>query len=160
MKIVLRILGGIVVLVVLTAGFLYVRGEPVGPIAGRRLGGTLVTQPVSDWSFVNTPDRICQIQVDSQPPRAVNIGCFGENKYLYVNHRVVPNHRISWAELLALNPTGRIRVDNNLYPVAATQITDQAERQRIWALRMAISHTQNAPPSPPDNILIFRLQSQ
>ena len=131
MKIVLRILGGIVVLVVLAAGFLYVRGEPVGPIAGRRLGGMLITQPVSDWTFVNTPTRICQIQVDSQPPRAVNVGCIGEDKYLYVNHGVQANHRISWAELLALNPTGRVRIDKNLYPVAATQITDQAERQRI-----------------------------
>jgi hypothetical protein len=160
MKIALRILGGIVVVVVLLAGFLYVRGEPVGRIAGRRLGGTLVTQPVSDWSFVNAPGSLCQIQVDSQPPRAVNIGCFGEDKYLYVNHNVLPNHRISWAELLALNPTGRIRFGNNLYPVTATPITDPAERQRFWTTRNAIFHSQNAPPSPPDNLLMFKLQSQ
>src|SRR5271156_678988 len=112
MKIFLRILGGLVSLVVLVALGIYAWGEPIGPMGGRHLHGNVVTQPVEDWSFINgIPDGekgrpgICQIEVDTNPARAVNIGCYGANSNLYVSHEVLPNHRISWAELLAADPS-------------------------------------------------------
>jgi len=159
MKLVLRALGAIVVLLVLAAAVVYVRGEPIGPLPGRHLHGTLVTQPVTDWSFVNHPG-ICQIEVDSDPPRAVNIGCFGDQKYLYVSHNILPNHRPSWAELLALSPTGRIRYGTNLYPVKAIRISDQTDRQRIWTQRNVALNHPNPDSHVPDNLLMFELVSR
>lgn len=159
MKIVLRSLGGIVLLLVVAAASVYIWGEPIGKMAGRHPHGTVVTQPVADWSFVNHPG-ICQIEVDSDPPRAVNVGCFGVQKDLYVSHAILPNHSISWAELLAITPTARIRFDKNLYPVNATRIADQAERQRIWTLRATSLRPQNPPTPVPDNMLMFKLESR
>jgi hypothetical protein len=161
MKKLLRVLGAIVLLVVLTAAFVYVWGEPISRMPGRHLHGTVVTQPVEDWSFATTPKGVlCQIEVDSDPPQAVNIACIGHQKDLYVGHMVRPHRRPSWAELLALNPTAaRIRFGRNIYPVAATPVTDQAERQRIWDTGYAALHPQNVPASPPDSFLLFKLTS-
>jgi len=160
MKIVLRTLGAIVMLGLLAAASVYVWGEPIGRIPGRRLHGTVVTQPVEDWSTTPAPQgRLCQIEVDSDSPQAVNIACTKEGKDLFVGHMVRPNHRPSWAEILTSNPgAARIRFGENIYPVVATPVNDQAVRQRIWKLNYSQLQPQAA--APPDNFLLFKVTSR
>jgi hypothetical protein len=162
MKIIGRVLGAIVLLIVLTAASLYIWGEPIRRMPGRHLHGTVVTQPVEDWSFAASPKgTLCQIEVDSDSPEAVNIACIGVLKNLYVGHMVRPNQRRSWAEVLALNlDSARIRFGKNIYPVRATPVTDPAERQRIWDTGYTVLHAQNGPASPPDSFLLFKLVSR
>jgi len=159
MKIALRILGAIVLIALLVVASIYVWGEPMGRMPGRHLHGTVITQPVEDWSTIPSPQgRLCQIEVDGDSPQAVNIACTRSGKDLFVAHMVVPNHPPSWAENLVSHPAARIRFGKNIYPVMATPITDPAERQQIWKL----NYTQLKPgaDAPPDNFLEFKLSSR
>lgn len=161
MKIILRVLGAIVALVILAVAVVYAWGEPIGRLPGRHLHGTVVTQPVDDWSFAASPKgTLCQIEVDADTPKAVNIACIGQQKFLYVGHMLVPNSPPSWAEILAMNlNSARVRFGKNLYPVVATPVTDQAERQRIWDLGYVVLHAR-AGSAPPQTFLLFKLASR
>jgi hypothetical protein len=160
MKILLRILGALVLVVLLAAASVYVWGEPIGRMPGRHLHGNVVTDHVDDWNTVPSPQgRLCQIEVDGDSPQAVNIACTHWQKDLYVAHMVVPNHPPSWAEILVSQPAAAsIRFGKNIYPVMATPVTDPALRQRIWKL----NYTQLKPgaDTPPDNFLEFKLASR
>lgn len=160
MKIALRVLGGIVLVALLAVAAVYIWGEPIGRMPGRHLHGTLITQPVEDWSTVPAPQgRLCQIEVDSDSPQAVNIARTPLGKDLYVGHMIVPGHRPSWAEILALQPNAaRIRFGKNIYPVTATPVTDPALRQQLWKLNYHQLQPQAA--APPSNFLLFKLTSR
>jgi len=160
MKIILRVLGAIVLLAVVAAVSVYVWGEPIGRMPGRHLHGSVMTQPVEDWSSVPSPQgRLCQIEVDSDSPQAVNIACTKLGKDLYVGHMIVPGHRPSWAEILALQPNAAsIRFGKNIYPVAATPVTGAALRQQLWKLNY--SQLQPRAAARPDNFLLFKLTSR
>jgi hypothetical protein len=55
MKTLLRIISVVVVLLALVLAVLRITGfNPRGPRAGLWLSGTLVTAPVTDWSFANS----------------------------------------------------------------------------------------------------------
>lgn len=185
MKIALRVLTGLILLAALIVVGLYLWGQPIQQIPGRKLRGNVITEPVSDWSFVNK-EGICQIEVNAEAPRSVTIACYGAPNGLYVTHDIIPNARKSWAEFLVEDPTARIKFDGDIYPVKATRIFDPAERQKISKDRHAaiprrgpsfvgqmigkIQRLVMPPPAAaaprathggvPDNEWLFRLESR
>jgi len=181
MKIFLRIVAGLVALIAVLALGVYAWGQPIQQIPGRRLRGNEVTQPVTDWSFVNRVG-LCEVEVNPDSPHSVTVGCYGAPQYLYVSHTIIPGARKSWAEILMDNPNARVKFDDNVYPVKATRIYDPAERQKVATERRGASPRRGptlmgriisffnnpgagARPSmeattPPDNLWLYKMESR
>ena len=86
MKVLLKIIGGILVCVALLLVVLRITGlNPHDRIPGLWLTGEVVTTPVADWSFTDTVPTI-KLQTQSQflLPHSVTINCVAYNGQLYV----------------------------------------------------------------------------
>lgn len=186
MKIFPRVLAGIVLLIVVAIAGLYLWGQPIQQIPGKRLRGNVVTRPIDDWSFVNTAG-LCEIEVNPERPHSATVGCYGSEKNLYVSHDLIPNARKSWAEMLVENTNARVKFGDKIYPVNATRMFDRAERLKIAQDRRnarprrspslmgrIINKIQNTGPAPtatsaanggardpvPDSLWMFKLESR
>jgi hypothetical protein len=134
MKIVGRILAGILVVLILTVIIVRIVGfEPKGNRAGLWLKGNLVTTPITDWSFTNKYPTI-EIQTNTWYliPHSVTatVVCSDGKLYLTSNYPkgvTYPNGR-SWHRNIARDPRVRIKVGDNLYDGTVTYlVTDPAE---------------------------------
>ena len=87
MKMLLKIVGGILVCLALVLVVLRITGlNPHDRIPGLWLTGDLVTTPVTDWSFT---DKVPNIKLQTQSrfllPHSVTINCLAYNGQLYVS---------------------------------------------------------------------------
>jgi hypothetical protein len=95
---------------------------PCDRTAGGYLLGSEVTEPVSDWSFVNSMEAVplCQIQVDAGLlPHSINLNCMADNGELY----------------LSCASCARLRAAGSVYPVTATRVEDPETLDRAWVAR-------------------------
>ena len=60
--------------------------EPMGPIAGGRLSGEVVSDEVADWSFT---DSIETIELETRPsdPHSITVWCYVHEGKLYIPSR-------------------------------------------------------------------------
>lgn len=132
MKTLLKIVGAILgCLVLLLVVFRITGFGPHGRTPGLWLSGTLVTTPVTDWSFASKY-RTLEIQTRSWYglPHSVTTNCVLYDGQLYVDsiYRAgmhYPNGR-SWNENIARDPHVRIKLGNQLYDCTLVHITDPA----------------------------------
>ena len=145
MKILLKILGVVLIVLIVALAILRVTGlDPNNPKAvkdrrpGLWLKGNLVTTPVADWSFTNNYDTI-EIETNTWfgIPHSVRIDCATLNGHLYVNSRVAkgvapyPGGKM-WNRDVARDPHVRLKIGNNLYPEVLVFITDPAEKEAAF----------------------------
>lgn len=136
---------------------------PCERLPGAYLLGEVNEQPVSDWSFANQVS-LCQIQIDGGIlPHALNLNCMAaDDGALYLSCSSCDGKR--WSTKVQENPSGRIRLDDTVYPVTITRVMEPAEMDLSWQARseklarLAGEQSGAAPPRP-DHWWTFRVQS-
>lgn len=124
MRRVLRWLGLVVLVLVALAAVLYAtRTNPLGPVAGRELSGTLVTEPVSDWSFTDE-HRTIALETRPAAPHSVTVICFSHEGALYVP--AMGGASKSWTYYALADPRVRVKVGDRIYPARATRVRDES----------------------------------
>jgi hypothetical protein len=124
MKTLLRVIAGAVVLLALVLVALRITDfNPHGPTPGLWLSGTLVTAPVTDWSFVNSYPTI-EVQTSTWYliPHSVTIWCVSHENHLYL--QAVGK---MWKRNVVRDPHVRIKVGNQLYDRTVVYVSDPAE---------------------------------
>jgi hypothetical protein len=123
---------------------------PCGPIPGGRIDGELVSAPAG-WRFT---DDVSTIQVETRPedPYSVTTWCFTDGTDLYVPSRNA--ERKPWVQNVTRDPRVRLRIDDRVYEMQASRVTDQTDLRRLIPLlrakyRMARWGMDDDPASSP-----------
>ena len=152
MKIVLKILGGLVICVLILLVVFRITGlGPHGGFPGLWLKGNLVTTPVNDWTWT---DKVPTIEVQTESwyliPHSVTIDCMTLNGRLYVSSGYPPQSVKTWYKNVARDPHVRILIGNNLYDRTFTEVKDPAEA----AAAMKAKYTKYPTLKTPSNFII------
>lgn len=140
MKMALKIAGVVLICVALLLAVLNLTGlEPRQRTPGLWLKGTLVTSPVTDWSFT---DKVDTVEVQTRSwfglPHSVTTYCVALNGKLYVDSFYPPGveypHGRSWNENVARDPRARLKIGRNLYDVTLVHDTDPALKAAVLEL--------------------------
>jgi hypothetical protein len=153
---ILRWIGVIALLLALGAAGAYaLRSDPLGPLAGKRLAGPVVSEPVSDWSFT---DEHYLIAVETRPaaPHSVTTICFAHEGSLYVPAQ--GGSAKDWTHFAVSNPRVRLKIGDKVYPAIATRITDPDAREAMVAAARA-KYDFDGGDTPPEDIWLFRMDS-
>lgn len=162
MKIVLRILGGVVGLVVAVGLVVFVYGRfsdgPVGFFSGGPLSsGEMVTTPVPDWSFATNVQTI-EFQL-LEPPRSRTVWIVVQHGTAYIPCGV-PNFRLwkHWPHEALADGRALLRIDGKLYPRQLVKVEDPT---LIAELLKKVGAKYGLPPGAedpdPDSVWFFRL---
>jgi hypothetical protein len=112
MRVLLKALGGVLLLLILVLVIVRITGfNPDGPTPGLWLSGTLITAPVTDWSFANSYPTI-EVQTNTWYliPHSVTIYCVS-----YQNHLYLQAFGKMWNRNVVRDPHLRIKIANQLY---------------------------------------------
>ena len=153
MKTLAKIVGAIVVCLVLALVVVRITGfNPIGdkPGAGNYpglwLSGTVVTTPVTDWSFVSQykTDKL-QSRTWYMIPHSVTTGYILHNGQLYITSMFqagvpFPEGK-SWVSNVMRDPHVRLKFGDNLYDCTLSHVTDPNERAAVLGER-AIKNPQ------------------
>lgn len=162
MKIVGKIIGGILVVLILALIVLRITGlDPKGHRAGLWLSGTVNQTPVTDWSFTNA---IATIKIQTNTwfllPHSVTIACASSDGSLYLSSRVpkgvdpYPGGKL-WNRDVARDPHVRLKVGDQLYDVTLVYVTDKNEVDRaVEAMKRKYGHF-DIPPG--ESLNVFRV---
>ncbi len=129
MKMLFRVTGGMVLLLVLVLVTLRVTGfNPNGPRPGLWLSGELVTGPVTDWSFSDSYPTI-EVQTGTWylVPHSVTIYCVSYQNQLYLQA-----FGKMWRRNVARDPHVRIKIGNQIYERTVTYVNDTASSIGVW----------------------------
>jgi hypothetical protein len=163
MKVVLRILAGIVGLVVvaLLAVFVYGRFSdgPVGFFSGGPLeSGPIVEAPVADWHFAKDV-RTIEFQL-VEPPRSRTTWIVVDGQQAYIPCGV-PNFRLwkKWPHEAMQDGRAVLRIEGKRYPVQLTRVDD---RGRVEALTKIVGDKYDVglPGEGPDTVWFFEITSR
>jgi hypothetical protein len=137
MKILLKIIGGIVVLGIVLLVVLRITGfPPKDRRPGLWITGPAATAPVADWSFT---DQYQTIQVETHPwygiAHSVNTFCITTNGQLYLASihpasAPYPGPRV-WDQIVAGDPRVRLKIGGQIYNRVLVHVTDQAEYDAV-----------------------------
>ncbi len=137
MRLLLKIVGGILVCVALLLVVLRITGlNPHDRIPGLWLTGDLVTTPVTDWSFLdNVPNIKIQTQTRFLLPHSVTINCLAYQGQFYVTSTHPAGAPRSWNENVMRDPHVRIKIGDKLYDRTLVLVTDPAEKDAVIQVR-------------------------
>lgn len=137
MKTLGKILLGIAVCLILALLVFRVTGlDPNGRRPGLWLTGTVVTTPVTDWSFA---DQYQTVELQTRDlfflPHSVTTYCVTYNGQLYLTSLyaagLVFPHGRRWNENVVRDPHVRIKVGDKLYDRTLVYVTDPALRAAV-----------------------------
>jgi hypothetical protein len=145
MKMLWKIVGGILVCLVLVLLVLRVTGlDPHGGIPGLWLKGDLVTTPVADWSYTDKYQTdMLQTNTWYLLPHSVTTWCIAYNGQLYLATSGAAVRQ--WPRNLARDPHARLKIGNQLFDRTLLVVTDPAEREAVLQVR-AKKYSQKYPP--------------
>src|ERR1700722_13487816 len=129
MKVLLKIVGGILVFLALLLVVFRITGlNPHDRIPGLWLTGDVVTTPVADWSFT---DKVPTIKLQTQSqfllPHSVTINCVAFNGELYVTSTYPAGPPRSWNANVMRDPHVRMKIEDKLYDRTAVLVPDPQE---------------------------------
>ncbi len=126
----------------LTAGIFLLAGAvviwiwsqcPCSRIPGTGLSGNLQVNSVDDWRFVNEVE-LCQIEVSAVIPWSVNLNCMSsENGELYFSCSNCEGK--TWSTAALSNTRARLRVNEDIYPIHLSRVSDSDELDIAWQAR-------------------------
>lgn len=100
---------------------------------GAWLFGTVVDEPVAEWSFANTVP-LCQIQVrNGLLPHSVNLNCMADDGVLYLSCASCEGK--TWSTAALAQPEARLRLHRSVYPVRLIRVEDPNVLDRAWRAR-------------------------
>ena len=135
--------------VVPVAAFLYwFFACPCDRTPGGYLLGADAEAPVTDWSFANDVP-LCQIQISTGLlPHSINLNCMSTSAGdLYLSCSQCDSKR--WSNAALGNSRARLRLNDTVYPVTVTRVTEPAELDLAWDARVTKLNTLSAPASAP-----------
>ncbi len=100
----------------LLAAFAAACGGPLLVFPGGELSGELVTEPVDDWSFVDS--RFVDLEVRPDDPYSVELNYVVRDGELYID----PAEGRTWFDYLREDPDVRVRFGDRVYPVRAVRV--------------------------------------
>lgn len=106
----------------LTAALLAGCGGPFVLLPGEALDGPTAPIPES-WSFSDSVDTV-QLETNPAEPYSVNIWVIAMGDHLYVH---AGTNRATWVENMEADPNVRLQVEDAIYELAASRVTDTAE---------------------------------
>jgi hypothetical protein len=117
--------GGAVIL-----GALWFYG-PLGPVPGPELAGSVVDEPVEDWSFVDAV-KVIQLETHPEDPYSVNtwVTKLGGGIYVFGGGEDSP-----WVQNIGDDPRVRIRIEGRIYERRAVRVAD-LETKRAFLMSM------------------------
>ena len=123
-------------------------------IPGGELEGELAPIP-SDWSFT---DEISTIQIEANPtdPYSVNIWVTAVGDALYLHAGA---NRAQWVEYLEADPHLRIRIEERIYELEASRVTDADEFAR-FAERYEIKYGNRPRNENVTEVYLLRLEER
>lgn len=161
MKTLLKVLGVIVICIALLLVVLSITGfGPHGNTPGLWLKGSLVTTPVTDWSFTDKYETI-NVQTNTRYllPHSVTTYCVSYNGQLYLTSvyraGLTYPHGRSWNEDVARDPQVRIRIGDQLYDRTLSHVTDETLRQNVLAAKRKKYPQQKIPPT--STVILFHV---
>lgn len=101
----------------LTAGC----GGPFLSIPGGALAGEVVSEPVTDWSFVDSV--FLDLETRPEDPYSVELNYFVKDGKLYID----PAEGRTWYEHIKANPLVRARFAGKIYPLRAVLVGKPGE---------------------------------
>ncbi len=96
-------------------------GGPFFVIPGGGLAGEVVSDKISDWSFVD--DTFVDLETRPGDPYSVELNYVVRDGKLYID----PAEGRSWFEHIRTNPNVRVRFDGKIYPVRAVLVGKPGE---------------------------------
>ncbi len=111
-----RYLGSILAVAALTGC-----GGPVLVFPGGELRGTLVDEPVADWSFVT--DRFVDLETRPEQPYSVELNYIVKDGELYID----PAEGRRWLDHIRADPRVRVRFGDRIYPLKAVLVGSPGE---------------------------------
>src|SRR5262245_58275531 len=116
----------------------------------RRPGMVLSGEPAaypSDWAFTDAAKEIAiQVHTPYLLPHAVTIWCAEVNGQLYIGASAPETKR--WPKWADEKPDVKLGIENHIYDVHLTQLTDAAE---IAVVQQAYKTKYQLPDTPPPN---------
>lgn len=107
--------------------------QPIGPIAGGTLSGT-VKPPPGDWSALASVQTV-QLETRPTSPYSVNIWGVADGAKYYV--AAGSGGKSKWTGFIAADPNVRMRIEQSIYELKAMRVEDQAEKKRVGELYVA-----------------------
>ena len=104
-------------------------GGPFLVFPGGQLDGTLVTEPVSDWSFLDA--QFVHLETNPEDPYSVELNYIVREGELFID----PAEGKQWLEHLRANPSARVRFGEKIYPVTAVLVGEPGELEGFDADR-------------------------
>lgn len=122
----LLVIGGAVIL---GARWLY---GPLGPIPGPELSGSVIEEPVEDWSFL---DAIKVVQIETRPEDPYSVSTWatriGDGIYVFASDGESP-----WVRNISQDPRVRIRVEGRIYERRAVGVANfETKRTFLTTMR-------------------------
>jgi len=96
-------------------------GGPFFVIPGGELSGEVVTEPVDDWSFVDS--AFVDLETRPEDPYSVELNYFVVDGKLYID----PAEGREWFDHLRENPLVRVRFAGKIYPLRAVLVGEPGE---------------------------------
>ncbi len=91
-------------------------GGPFLLIPGGALSGEVVTEPVTDWSFVD--DAFVDLEVRPEQPYSVELNYIVRDGHLYID----PAEDRRWLTYIREDPRVRARFSGRVYPLTAVLV--------------------------------------
>jgi len=96
-------------------------GGPFLVFPGGELRGTVVDEPVADWSFVS--DRFVDLETRPEQPYSVELNYIVRDGKLYID----PAEGRRWLDYIRADPRVRVRFDDKIYPLKAELVGHPGE---------------------------------
>jgi hypothetical protein len=113
----------------LLTSWLVACGGPMLMMPGGALSGEVVTEPVTDWSFVT--DTFVDLETRLSDPYSVELNYIVKDGKLYID----PAEGRTWLVYLREDPNVRVRFSGQIYPVTAVLVTSREELEGFDADR-------------------------
>lgn len=129
--VILVALGGAVIL-----GARWIYG-PLGPFPGPKLTGTVVEEPVEDWSSIDAV-KVIQIETSPEDPYSVStwVTRVGNQIYVFAGSDESP-----WVRNIGDDPRVRIRIDGRIHECRAVSVADsETKRAFLSAMKSKYEH--------------------
>ena len=143
-----RLISTIFMLLVLSAC------EPMGPMPGTKLSGTLESVP-DNWQPLDVTETVQLETRVGDRYYSVNIWGIGVGEFYYVASANGIESR--WAQRIEKNNQVRLRIDESLFELAAVIVTDQPEREKV-AQAFKEKYDVDSSEDFPD-VVVYRLES-
>lgn len=131
---------------------------PLGPIPGGRLRGAEHEGPAPAWDRFAQVEQV-QLETNPEDPHSVNTWIGVYEGALYIPTSLIrgaddPRER-TWVKNVQADPKVRLRIDDTVYPLRATQVEDPATVEAVRSMLLSKYEVESDPHA--QAAWIFRL---